>query len=245
MVAVAHHHAGEVLVPPLGEIHMVVIFVLAGKPHVESLVHDQHAVPVAEVKELGAGDVVRSADRIASAGFEYLNPALPDPLGHCRAHCAGIMMQVDTLHLDLTAVEQETAVHVVLYGTDPYLGVDSVHNPAVKHNGRTESIEIGRDGIPEMRTGHFHPGDCGSFPGGEGDFVFHGRNLVPVCVEQLVAYHRGSMAGAVAQGGFDHQQRAAVRNAFGAHEHAPLVETQLVSGHQAHMAVDSGTGVPA
>ena len=65
VIAVAEDGVGHVALPPLAEVEMVVLVgVLADRPDVEHLVHDQEPHAVADVEELGRRRVVGRADGV-------------------------------------------------------------------------------------------------------------------------------------------------------------------------------------
>ena len=72
-------HGGQVTPPPRVEVHVVVVRVLAVLEAIESLVHDEHAQPIAGVEEGRRDGVVARADRIVAEVLQVLDAALLSP----------------------------------------------------------------------------------------------------------------------------------------------------------------------
>jgi hypothetical protein len=75
VVAVPQHRAGQVPLPPFGEVHGIVLGVLARVPHVEELVHHEHAKAVAGVEQRRCRRIVGDAQRVEAGRLEDLDPA--------------------------------------------------------------------------------------------------------------------------------------------------------------------------
>ena len=75
VVDVLGDHRLDVALPPLREVQAVVEVALGRGPHVERLVHDQHAEAVAGVKHRLAHRVVGHPDRVEAGVLEYLDAA--------------------------------------------------------------------------------------------------------------------------------------------------------------------------
>ena len=73
MVAVLDHHRVDVGAPPVGERVRVVVVRLGLGPHVEGLVHDEHADAVARGEHLPAHGVVRAAQRVEAGVLQLLD----------------------------------------------------------------------------------------------------------------------------------------------------------------------------
>ena len=72
-------HGGQVAPPPRVEVHVVVVRVLAVLEAIESLVHDEHAQPIAGVEEGRRDGVVARADRVVAEVLQVLDAALLSP----------------------------------------------------------------------------------------------------------------------------------------------------------------------
>ena len=72
-------HGGQVTPPPRVEVHVVVVRVLAVLEAIESLVHDEHAQPIAGVEEGRRDGVVARADRVVAEVLQVLDAALLSP----------------------------------------------------------------------------------------------------------------------------------------------------------------------
>ena len=105
----------------------------------------------------GAGGLCEVRMAFAPIALSDLEPALPHPLRHGGADGAAVVVQVDAVHLDVPAVEQEAAVRVVGDGADAEGRRDRVGDArAVQHLG-AERVEVRRLHRPEPRRGDLQP----------------------------------------------------------------------------------------
>ena len=106
------HHRLDVALPPFREGQGVVEGALALGPHVEGLVHDQHAEPVAGVQHGRAERVVGAADRVEPGVLEQLDAALLGAGDRRRAEDAVVVVDARAAQLDGLAVDPQPVLGV-------------------------------------------------------------------------------------------------------------------------------------
>ena len=156
-------------------------------------------------------------------------------------------MDVDTVHLDVFAVQEEALVHVVVDGADAQDVIHAVQLPVAVQDDGAERVEIGVVQVPEGGIVH-HEGLDDRMLGPGQDLHDHRRvgHLLAVGIQQDVP-HGPVEAGLelVDDGGLDPDDGLAALDLLRVVEHAPLLEMGLGGGHQADVAIDAGAAVPA
>jgi len=124
---------------------------LPDRPFVEGLVHDQKTQPVAQIKKLGRGRVVRGANGIAAHVLQQVQPPDPHALGDRRAHRTAVVVQAHALELHWLVVEEKTAINVKSDAADPNRRLVGINDLASSLHATAHSIEIRRVRRPQPR----------------------------------------------------------------------------------------------
>ena len=118
MVAVLPHHRVDVGGPPVGKRLGVVVVHLGFGPHVEGLVHHQHAEAVARVEHPPAHRVVRAAQGVEAGVLQDLDAAFVGPRDGRRADHAIVVVDARPAELNCFAIDAQAALGVDLNRAD-------------------------------------------------------------------------------------------------------------------------------
>ena len=151
VIAVAQHHGGYVARPPVGEPEMVVHAGLLLAPHIERLVHDQHADAVTHLEQRQRGRVVGDAHGVEAGLFEQRELALLSRRERRRAQHAVIVMDAAAAHLQGLAVQPEAVNRVGFDGADAERRLRLVGQNAVRADFGLERVERGGVNVPQLR----------------------------------------------------------------------------------------------
>ena len=91
---------------------MIVAGILADVPHIEGLVQNQQAKPVASIQKGGRGGIVRATDRVETAGLEDFDFAFFGAVVRPGAKRPVVMMQTAALQFKRLAIEGKSAFEV-------------------------------------------------------------------------------------------------------------------------------------
>lgn len=233
VIAVAADHGAQVVLPPFGEMPVVVVGVLALGPAVEGLVHDHEAHAVAEREEAGIDRVVRGADAVHTEASEDGKPALPDVERHRGPHGTAVVVQAHSLDLEILVIEPEAGVGAELGTADAEARGDGIDDLlAAKHLGG-ELIECGRIDGPELRALNFE---------------FQSAGLAGGFRDGLAIGAGGPQADAGIGGGkldLDLKLRPVPGNLRRGDEDSVGSDVELVGEDEPGVAVDAGAGIPA
>ena len=123
---------------PQDDRRMVVLYAF---PLVEGFVDDQEAQRIAEVQQLGVGRIVAHADGVATHGLEFGKAIRPDRRGDSRAQAAGVVVQADSLQLQIGVVEEEAPIRVETEGPDADGGRGPVCCFPIRHDLRSQRVQ--------------------------------------------------------------------------------------------------------
>ena len=110
MVEIPLHHSSRVALPPIVEVHAIVIGVLAVVPHVEGLVHDVHAVFVAGVQQRPGSRIVGGTNRVEAVFLQDAHPSFL-ALGVGRgAEDTAVVVDAAAAQQSLPAIDEQSLV---------------------------------------------------------------------------------------------------------------------------------------
>ena len=190
MVAVADDHAGEVALPPVFEVEVVVVRVLvAGLPAVEGLVDHEHALAVASVEKRGRRRIMAGANGVVAVGLEDLDAALFGARDAGGAERAVVMMHAAAAQLVGLAIDAQAVRGVDFDLADADAERGGGRDFAVGFDEDLSAIEVRVGRGPEMRIGETDGAGCrGAAVGGDGDGLSGLRRpTAPDAVEQARA----------------------------------------------------------
>ena len=110
VVAVMVQHVGHILLCPFSEKAVITVSHLGDSPFVEGLHHQHHPHLIGNAYILWCGHVVRGTDGVDTHLLHDTYLAADGCLVHRTAQGAQVVMQADTLKLDLPPVQIETVV---------------------------------------------------------------------------------------------------------------------------------------
>ena len=251
MIPVAEDHARDVPLPPFVEMDVVGVALLdlGHAPFVEGLVHDQESQLVAEVEELRGGRIVAGADGVAAHRAERFQAALPDPLGHGRAHATAVVMQADAVELHVLAVDQAALVGVETHLPDPQRRVVLVQDAVLILERGSQAVQVGRIDGPEIGIGNHEPGLEIPLTAGRDLTRFSKLGAVddlPILVEEFRVHRVLAVVLAfILDLGHDCDGGGVLGDLRCGDDDAPAIDMHLARDQQPRMPVDARARVPA
>nr|WP_263971996.1 hypothetical protein [Streptomyces resistomycificus] len=149
MVEVLRHERVHVAFPPLRESARVVVTGLRDRPHVEQLVHDEHAESVARVEQGDAHRVVRGAYGVEAGCLERPHPPFGGVGEVGGAEDAVVVVDRTAAELDGLAVDPQAADRVGGDGADTEVCGCLVDRAAVVVEAHGRLVEVGRVDAPQ------------------------------------------------------------------------------------------------
>ncbi len=152
MVAIAQHHRREILLPPCIEVAGVIEFDLVRLPHVERLVENQQADPVAGIQKCGARRIVRSPHRTVSRRLQQFHSALFGAVECCRTQRPVVVVNAAARQLHRLAVQKQSLFRGPRERSNSEGGFHLVDDFAVFSHLGDGAIHCGRTGRPQIRV---------------------------------------------------------------------------------------------
>ena len=112
MVAILAHHRIDLGLPAIGEDQGVVVVVLRHRPHVEGLVHHEHAEAVTGAEHGPAHGVVGAANGVEAGSLQDLDPTFLRPLDGGRAEHAVVVVDAGAPKLHRLTIDPQTVTSV-------------------------------------------------------------------------------------------------------------------------------------
>ena len=171
VVAVVVQHVGDILLRPLVEIAVIAILHLWYRPLVEGLHHQHHPHLICYPHIFRCGHVVRGADSVDAHILHDAYLAAYGCLVHGSAKRTQIVMQADTLKLDLPPIEVEAVVGTQFDGAYAEGGGHIIHHVGHFFGGGFRTlifyfsltltqhglypVEVGLSDVPQLRVVHY------------------------------------------------------------------------------------------
>ena len=152
----ASHHSGKT--------RAVVVAHLRVGPHVERLVHDEHAETVARVEQRLARRMVRAADGVEARRLQDLDAALVGALDRRRPDHAVVVMDARAAEVHDLTVDPQAPSRVELQRPDPEGRLVTVHLDAVDVTDHDPARVQGRRIHDSTGAGRAPPSAAGPSP---------------------------------------------------------------------------------
>ncbi len=248
MVAVLADHGVDVGLPPLREDAGVVVPHLRVDPHVERLVHDDHAETVTRVEERFAGRMVRAADGVEPGRFQNFDAALVGAFDCRRPDHTIVVMDARPAEVHDLTVDPQAPSSVDLQRPDAEGGLVTVDLDAVTVTDHDPAPVQGRRiQTPTARVGHGQsPPDRRRTPREARQRRHLGSDHHSAVIDDLGLHRRRERHGPVVLDDRpDLNDSKVVVDLRRRHPQAVQREMNGLADHELDVAVDPGTGVPA
>ncbi len=155
MIAVAAEFGAPILLVPVIEEQMIIVFGFAAFPAIEGLIHNEHAQAVAEIEQFRGGRIVAGANGVAAHLLQNFDLPLQGAEVDGGAEGAEVVVVADAVQGNAAAVEQKTVVGRELNFADAKGSLVAVNHFAVLLDGSDHQVTVGLFEAPEAGMAEF------------------------------------------------------------------------------------------